>query len=176
VRRPWRAGHTRAVSEPELLELGVDRGAEPRRRLWWVLLAAGAVVASSAVLVDRVLRDHADDQVAACADRVSAAVELEGRRVRATYDYVRFAAGLVDAQGHLEGLYLQIAQAARQSSGEIPEARDSCTSIAFLPHHDALRDRRDRCVTVLDTQRSRLAAVAADGRSVAAWLDAPRSC
>lgn len=164
------------MSEPELLELGVDRGARPRRRLWWVLLAAGVLVASSAFVVDRLLRDHEDDQVAACADRVGAAVELEGRRVRATYDYVRFAAGLVDAQGHLDGLYRQIAKAARRSGGQLATARDTCLSIAFLPHHDDLRDRRDRCVGVLDAQRSRLAAVAADGRSIAEWLDAPRIC
>jgi hypothetical protein len=164
------------VSEPELLELGVDRGREPPRRLWWVLLAAAVLVAGAALVADRVLRDRTEDQVAACTDRVSAAVELEGRPVRATYEYVRFAAGLVDAQGQLEGLYLEIAKAARRSSGELSSTRDICTSIAVLPHHDDLRDRRDRCVMVLDAQRSQLAAVAADGRSVIEWLDAPRRC
>ena len=164
------------MSEAEHLDLGVDRPADPSRRIWRALLVAAVVVASSTYLVDRLLRDRADDAVVACADHVSTAVEFEGRRVRATYEYVRFAAGLVDAQGQMGTLYLQIAKAARRSGAEFSAARDKCTSIAVLPHHDDLRDRRDRCVTVLDAQRSRLAAVAADGRSVAEWLDAPRSC
>jgi hypothetical protein len=134
------------------------------------------VVAGSALVVERELRERARDEVVACADRVSAAVDFEGRGVRATYEYVRFAAGLLDAQGQLRGLYLEIAKSARRSGGKLLTARDTCTSIAFLPHHGDLRNRRDRCVEVLDAQASRLAAVAADGRSVAEWLDAPRSC
>ena len=164
------------MSEAELLDLGADRRSDPSRRIWRVLLVAAVVVAGSGYLVDRLLRDRADDAVVACADRVSAAVELEGRRVRATYEYVRFAAGLVDAQGQMGSLYLQIAKAARRSGADLSAAREECTNIPVLPHHDDLRDRRDRCVTVLDSQRSRLAAVAEDGRSVAEWLDAPQSC
>ena len=164
------------MSEPEVLDLGVDRPTDPRRRLWWVLLAVAVVVAGSALVADRVLRDREAGKVAACADRVSEAVEVEGRRVRATYEYVRFAAGLVDAQGQMGNLYRVIAKSARRSGAELLEARGICTSIAVLPNHDDLRDRRDRCVEVLDAQRLRLAAVAADGRSVAEWLDAPRVC
>ncbi len=96
--------------------------------------------------------------------------------MRATYEYVRFAAGLVDTQGQMGTLYLQIANAARGSGARFLAARDLCSSIAVLPTHDDLRNRRDECVRVLDAQRSRLAAVAADGRSVSEWLDAPRTC
>lgn len=164
------------MSEAELLDLGADRADDPQRRFWWVLLAAAVVVAGSVFVVDRVLRDREGDEVAACVERVSAAVELEGRRVRATYEYVSWAAGLVDAQGQMDGLYLLIAKAARRSGAELLTARDMCMSIAVLPNHGDLRDRRDQCVEVLDAQRSRLAAVAADGQSVIEWLDAPRTC
>ena len=164
------------MNDAEVLDLGADRPARPRRWFWWVLLAAAVVVAGSVSVVDRVLRDREVDEVAACAERVSTAVELEGRRVRATYEYVRFAAGLADARGQMGSLYRLIAKSARRSGLELVEARDICTSIAVLPNHDDLRDRRDQCVKVLDAQRSRLEAVAADGRSVADWLDAPRAC
>ena len=164
------------MGQAELLEIGADRGPEPPRRFWRILLAVALVLAGGSYVAERVLRDRAVDQVAACADRVSDAVELDGRRVRATYEYVRFAAGLVEAQGQMESLYLQIAKAARRSGGALSSARDSCTTISVLPNHDDLRDRRDECVTVLDAQRSRLAAVAADGRSIIEWLDTPRSC
>ena len=164
------------MSEAEVLDLGVDRGDDPRRRLWWVLLASAVVVAGSAVVADRVLRDREENQVADCADRVRSAVAVEGRRVQATYEYAGFAAGLVDAQDQLDVLYLQIAMAARRSGGELLIAQDTCRSIEILPNHDDLRDRRDECLVVLDAQRSRLAAVASDGRSVIDWLDAPRGC
>jgi hypothetical protein len=164
------------VSEAEHLDFGADRVADPRRRLWRVLLVVAVVVAGSAVVVDRVLRAREADRVAACAKDVGAAVQFEGRRVRATYEYVRFAAGLVDTRGQMGTLYLQIAKAARRSGSRFAEARDLCASIAVLPNHDDLRDRRDECIRVLDTQRSRLSAVAADGRSVSEWLDAPRTC
>lgn len=166
------------MSEVESLDLGVDRPTGRHRRLWRVLLTAAVVVAGSAFVVDRVLRDREADQIATCADRVSAAVELEGRQVRATYEYVRYAAGLVNVQGQLEDLYLLIAQAARRSGGELLTARDTCTSIAVSPFHNDLRNRRDTCVDVLDAQRSRLAAVAEDGRSgtLRKWLDAPQIC
>lgn len=160
----------------EHLDLGADRPAGPPRRFLWALVAAAAVVSGSAFVVDRELRHREVDQVAACAHRVSAAVDFEGRRVRATYQYVRSAVGLVDAQGQLEEFYLLIAGSARRSGAQFHTARDMCMSIAVLPNHGDLRDRRDRCVEVLDAQRSQLAAVAADGRSVAEWLDAPRTC
>ncbi len=168
------------MSDAELLEIGAGgragRRAGPPRLVWLVLLVVVAVVAGGALLVDHQMRAREDRAIASCAGRVDTAVALAGRRIQATYEYVRSSFGLVSARGHSEGLYRLIAKSARHSGGALSAARSSCASIDVLPLHDDLQLRRDQCVDVLDAQRSRLAAVAADGTRVVEWMEAPRSC
>jgi hypothetical protein len=164
------------VSDTELLDIGTVRRTAPPRWIWSVLLAAALVVAGVALLVDRGLREREDRAIAACADEVSAAVDLAGRRVQATYEYVRASFGAVSAPSHSEGLYLLIARSARHFGSELSTARGTCASIPVLPLHGDLRDRRDRCVHVLDAQRARLMDVSVNGERVLEWMDAPRSC
>ena len=141
-----------------------------------VLLLSALVLAGVGLVVERELRSRTAHEVAGCADRVSSAVELTGRPVRATYEYVRSSFGLVSPAGRAEGLYRLIAKSARRPGGALTAARSSCADIAVLPFHGDLQDRRARCVEVLDAQRSVLAAVALDGQRVGEWLDAPGTC
>jgi hypothetical protein len=164
------------MSDLEVLDVGVDRRAGPSRRVRLVLLVGALVVAGTALVVDHQLRVREDRAVADCAGEVSSAVDESGRRIQATYEYVRASFGLVSSRDLSDGLYLLIAKSARHAGGELAAARGTCASIAVLPLHTDLRDRRDRCVEVLDAQQATLADLALDGEKVMEWMEAPGSC
>jgi hypothetical protein len=164
------------VSEAEVLEVGRTRRAGPSRRVRLVLLAGVVLVAVAAFVVDRELRVHETQAVAACADEVTTAVDLAGRRVATTYEYVRPALANSPRPTLRNGLYGLVADAAQGADSRLEEAATTCGDVWVLVLHDGLRDRRDRCIAVVEEQRARLTAVAADGENVQEWLQAPRRC
>jgi hypothetical protein len=165
------------VSDPELLQIGDGRRwLRPSRRVRLVLVVVAVAVIAIALLADQVLRDREARAVVACADAVTEAVEVAGAPVRAAYEYVRPSLGLRSERAETDGLFLLIAKAATDAERELAGPGDTCETVSILPLHSELRQRRDRCVDVLDAQRSRLMAVAENGEAVLAWTEAPRSC
>jgi hypothetical protein len=140
------------------------------------LLVAVFAVAVAALVVEGRVRDRDERAVAGCADEVTTAVALAGRRIDAMYSYVRPALDNGPSPALREGLYLLIAKSARGADHELVSARRTCSDVRVLPLHDALEARRDRCVEVLDAQRARLQDVAWNGAMLLRWMVAPRTC
>ncbi len=165
------------MTEPELLELGDERRRRPPRRLRVVLLALGLVLAVAGFLVDRSVRAREERAVAACAQEATTAVDLAGRPVHAAYEYIRPVLANGPGRARSADLYLLVAEAAPAGvDPDVAAAARRCGAITVLPWHDAVRQRRERCLAVLSRQRSGLAAIARDGKAVLAWMDAPRRC
>lgn len=164
------------MADEELLEIGGRRRGRVSTRARVVLVCAAAVLALAGYLVDREVRAREQRAVATCAAEVATTVDLAGRRVRAIYEYVRPTLAGASTTPLRNGLYRLIAKTARRAVGRLPVAGGSCDGISVLPVHEELRTRRDRCLEVLERQRSGLKAVAADGSTVLEWASAPRSC
>lgn len=164
------------VSDSETLEVGHDQRARlsGRARAWVVmaLLAAGA----TAYVVDDRVRGREEVLVAACVEEASAAVETASRRLRSAYEYVRPSLGTRLAPDLEAGIVRLLADAAEGRHHGLTQARDSCARVAVWSVHDRLQERRDRCVRMLESHRSGLAAVARDGTALRDWVDLPRTC
>jgi len=164
------------VGEAELLDIGTGRRAWFSPRVRAALLTVVVVVAVLAIVAEGRLREHEERAVASCADDVTTAVGLAGRRIDAMYGYVRPALDSGPRPALKDGLYLLIAKSARGADRQLVAARRTCREVSVLPLHDALEQRRDRCVEVLDAQGSKLRGVARNGETLLQWMAAPRSC
>lgn len=164
------------MGDREVLEVGTGRRAGLPRRLRVLLLAVVVVLTASALLVDRELRDREERDVERCAVHVAAAVDAAGRRLQTTYEYVRPGLANTPSRVLRAGLLGLVSDAAAGAATRLAPARSSCAELSILPNHSHQRERRARCLTVLEEQRSALTAVARDGTEIQAWLDAPRRC
>ncbi len=166
-------------TQQDVLDLGSDGGprlsARSRRILAWVLVGL-TVLAVAGYLADRELRGRETVAVAACATQVSAAVEAAVSRVDAVYEYVRPTLAGAPTVEVRDGLYRLIARAARNAEGRLERTGSTCGDISVLALHTDLRERRDRCVAVVEEQRSGLGRVAVDGTAVLEWMAVARSC
>ena len=140
------------------------------------LIAVAVGLAGTGLLVERQLHEQEARAVADCVAETAAAIDQAGRRVETTYDYVRPALANAPRPALKQGLLGLVAEAAEGSAARLATTRDSCSDVSVLFLHTPLRAQRDRCVEVIDAQRSALDAVAGDGEQVQAWLEAPRSC
>ena len=164
------------MGNQELLEVGADRRGRTspaQRRL--LVLCLLLVLATLAWLDDRAQRAE-QRAVERCADDVTAAVDLAGRGVLATYEYVRPALSSGPDSRLRNGLHGLIAEAAAGGEARLSELDSRCEAVTVLPHHRELDRRRDRCLDVLAAQRAELDAVARDGARVMEWFDTPRTC
>ena len=163
------------MSDAEFLEVGDDQGPRTSWRVRLVLLVAALVVGLTGYAVDRELREREARAVSVCAVEATAAIDMAGRRVGATYEYVRHSLFDLSPQV-LEGVNRLIAEAAEGEGAPLASPRATCAAVKVFPLHDGLQERRDRCLEVLDAHRSGLEAVAADGAALGDYLNAPRSC
>ena len=163
------------MSDTEFLDVGDHRQPRTSWRLRLVLLAVVLVVGVVALAVDREVRQREEQAVAGCATRVGAAVDMAGRRVRATYEYVR--PSLMNPTPELQAAVRRIIEKSADGAGtSLTAPRESCADVTVFPLHDELQARRDRCLAILDAHRAGLAAVAADGGELGEWLAVPLSC
>lgn len=164
------------MSGAELLEIGEARRQSRFRRAIPALVVVAAVLAVLGLLGDRLLREREEQAVSACADAAATAVDLAGRPVHAAYEYIRPVLANGPGPSRKDAYYLLVAKAARGAAGDLVGPSRSCRGVAVLPLHEALAERRDRCVEVLDAQRSWLDAIAGNGESVQGWMETPRTC
>lgn len=163
------------MSDTEFLDVGDDRRPGLPWRVRMLLLVSALVVVVVGLAVDRELRQREELAVASCAQKVNTAVDMAGRQVRATYEYVR--ASLIDPTPEFQAAVRRlIEKSAVGAADPLSGPGETCTDVTVFPLHDELQARRDRCVAVLEAHRSGLAAVAADGGELGEWLGTPRTC
>ena len=173
-RYSWVPGHTGEMSD--LLEIGSERRRWLSRRARLVLLLIVIGLGTAAVVTERAARERAERDLAACVDDTAQAVELAGRTVHATYEYVRPVLSSSPRPAVEAGLFRLIARSAADVDSDLAGPSRTCSDIAVLLVHDDLRELRDRCVELLEDQQEALDAVAADGAAVIEWQSVPRSC
>jgi hypothetical protein len=164
------------VDQPELLDVGADSRSSPARPRRWVLVGGAAVVVVAGVVLDHRISEREEHAVGRCAEEVETAVDRAGRRVQATYEYVRPALTSTASRQLENGLFQLIAESAKDADAPLLAVRDWCGDIDVLPFHRRPVERRDLCLDVLDGQEAGLSRVARDGATVMSWLDLPRGC
>lgn len=165
------------MAEPELLQIGAEPPSRRSPRARIALLVLVVALAAAGVLVDHGYRVREQRAVGACAREVATAVDLAGRPIHAAYEYIRPVLANGPDREQERALYLLVAKAARHDENPgLATATRTCHHATALAWHDSLERRRDRCIAVLAQQREELRAIARDGASVLAWMDAPRTC
>lgn len=164
------------MGEAEVLEVGTGRHRERSRGVRLALLTAGLALAVVVVLADGELRSREERSVEGCAADVATAVDVAGRRVQTTYEYVRPALSNASDPLLREGLLGLVSEVAEGAEDRLAAAVGACADLTIVPTHGELRDRRDDCLDVLEAQGFTLRALARDGSTIQAWLDAPRDC
>ena len=164
------------VSDVEVLEIGDRRAGLPRRRLA-LLAVVIAVLGLTAFAVDRTALQREERAVGRCAQGVEPAVRLAGAPVRGAYEYVRHSLPAAGPDQDLErGIHRLLAEAAAGAEDGLTSPLTECLGVSVWPWHGELRERRDRCIAVLEAHRRGLQELAADGRAVGRWLGVPRAC
>ena len=162
------------MDERELLDVGEEHSRTSRGAR--IGVACAVLLAAAGVAADRRLLQQEEEAVARCAEVLEGAVVQAGRRVQATYEYVRPAVTTTADRRLENGLYQLVAESAVGADDRLRTVREDCAGVRVLPHHREAAERLDRCMDVVDGQRAALAGVARDGATVMAWLDLPRRC
>lgn len=148
---------------PDTLAIG---GGGPARRTIVILLTVAALVAVAAFAVDSRARASETQAIEACATDAVAAAREAWSPVLAMSGYVRPVLDASGSRSLRRAMYALVSRAADGAATPLVRAMDVCRRVAVLPHHGALRQRRDDCVRALDDQRRFLDQVARNGATI----------
>lgn len=164
---------TGPVAELDVLERA-GRDPWPWRR---VLLLVTALLTALGMLgvVEGVLRHRAEQAVAACVGAANAAIDRARGPADAMVTYTRPTLYQVAEPGTRRSLYSLVAARARGKATLLRARGAGCAEVTVRWPHTDLRERRDRCLSVVEAQAARLARVAVDGRE-AFGPEPPRRC
>jgi hypothetical protein len=127
------------------------------------LVVVAALVGVTAYVVNGRVRRGEEQALTQCVTGAQLAVDEAYGRVVAMYHYVRPALDNGASLMVRRGLYELLGRAATGEAPAVAEARDECAVVHISPLHPDLRDRRDRCVRLLDEHVDFLGRAATDG-------------
>ncbi|MGZ5401105.1 MAG: hypothetical protein ACXWDM_13940 [Nocardioides sp.] len=155
----------------------LDAGPLPRsRRRVAAVLALLLVLVVGAAVLDRSLRSHGSEQVAACRQQGASEIAAVSGRLTARTALVRptvFAMPDGELRQQLLGL---VSEAVAGADDRLRAAGARCEEVELLWHHGDLARRRDDCVAALEEMTAWVREVSRDGaHAFGGGLDA-RGC